>query len=278
MIRAELLRDANDAIIKRLTFDSDYVFQEKFNGDRRLIEKRPDGTVLDFNRDGLPGKGLPEHIKTALRKHPMYQFVLDVELVGSAGSEVIFVFDLLHFGDEVLVLRPYSYREAMYHGQFTGFNHITPVKSARTPEEKVALIQRLIDERAEGFVAKDLKAHYRPADNNQRYNWRYKFWKTLDAVVIGNSTKRRDNGNLSDSVRLGCYDEKGMLHDICGSTKKSAFILRPGDVVELKYLYGTGTLDVVQPTILRLRDDKAPHLCTLDQIVVNKNWKSGRKQ
>jgi ATP-dependent DNA ligase len=191
-----------------------------------------------------------------------------VELV----YEDIFPFDALCLGDEILVALPFSYRKASLHAQFAGFSRrIIPVESARTLEEKTALIQRLKEINAEGFVAKELAAPYRPADNNQRFNYRYKFWKMLDAVVIGDSTKRVE-GKLRDSVRLGCFAPNGFLKDICGSTKKSAFVLKPGDVVEIEYLYGTGTLDVVQPTILRMRDDKRPEECTLDQIIVNKNW------
>jgi len=267
MIKAELLQDASDAIIKRLTFDSGWVFQEKHNGDRRLIE-RQGSVVRDYNRNGEPGKGLPSSVRAAVLAHPMYRFIIDVELV----RDKIYIFDLLYYGDDAFVSQPYSYREATVHAQFSGFDHIIPVKSARTPEEKVVLIKHLKDANAEGFVAKELRAPYRPADNNRRYNYRYKFWKILDAVVIGDSTKRVE-GKLRDSVRLGCFDANGRLKDICGSTKKSAFVLNPGDVIELKYLYGTGTLDVVQPTILRKRTDKAPALCTLDQIIVNKNWK-----
>jgi ATP-dependent DNA ligase len=267
MIKAELLRDADNALIKRLTGDPGWGFQEKHNGDRRIIEKQ--GTsVKDYNRNGDSGKGLPQSVFNAVKNHPMYRFVLDVELV----SEQIFVFDTLCYGEEITVANPYSYREQLYHAHFSGYDRITPVRTARTVEEKIALIQHLRSINAEGFVAKEFKAPYRPAEHNQRYNYRYKFWKTLDAVVIGDSRKRGDDGQLKDSVRLGCYDSRGNLKDICGSTKKSAIPLAPDDVVELKYLYGTGTLDVVQPTILRKRTDKAPRLCTLDQIIVNKNW------
>lgn len=267
MIKAELLQDATDAIIKRLTFDDGWVFQEKHNGDRRLVEKQGD-SIKDYNRNGEPGKGLPESVKIALRKHPMYQFVLDVELV----SEEIFVFDVLCYGDEMTVLKPYSYREATYHANFEGYNHIVCVKSARTAEEKLALIQHLTENFAEGFVAKELKASYRPADNNQRYNYRYKFVKSCDCVVIGDSTKRV-NGMIRDSVRLGLYDNRGKLKDICGATKKSAFTLAAGDVVEIHYLYASGTYDAVQPRIVRKRTDKRPEDCTLEQLVVNKNWR-----
>ena len=271
MIKAELLQDAPDDLIKRLVLDSHWVFQEKHNGDRRLIEKQ--GNVIrDYNRNGLKGKGLPPSVMNAIKNHPMYQFIIDGELVGNT----FFVFDILYYGGQVTADKPYSYRESLYHASFDDAGCIVPVKSARTSEEKIALIKKLKEERAEGFVAKDTRADYRPSENNQRWNYRYKFVKDLDAVVIGYSTKMVD-GKMRDSVRLGCYDEHGVLHDICGATKKLGLDLRPGTVVILRYLYGTKTLDVVQPRIMDVRKDKAPHECTLSQIVVNKNWNTWGK-
>jgi ATP-dependent DNA ligase len=273
MIKAELLRPATEAMMLKLAQDDGWVFQEKHNGDRRLIE-RQGREIKDYNRDGLPGKGLASAaLRAALLDHPVNCFVLDVELV----KDRIFVFDILYYKDTAVVGEPYSFREPLVHAKFTGnsHRHIVPVVSARTGEEKLALMERMVAERAEGWVAKELGKAYRPADNDQRYNYKYKLWKSLEAVVIGDSTKRVD-GMLRDSVRLGLYDEKGIRHDIGGATKKSAFTLKPGDVVEVKYLYGTDENKVVQPNIERIRFDKHPTNCTLDQLIVNKNWRTRR--
>jgi hypothetical protein len=288
--KAELLQDATDAIavakalygngdfskcpqFLRLLQDPNIGFQEKHNGDRRIIEKRGN-LIYDYNRNGGSGKGLPSHVIEALRRHPLHQFIIDVELVKNRHFDGIYVFDALFLGDEGVVGMPYCYRESSYHAQFDGFDEcIAPVETARTTEEKMKLIVRLRGENAEGFVTKDLRAVYRPSDGNRRYNFRYKFVKNCDCVVIGDSTKRVD-GHLRDSVRLGLFGKRGKLKDICGATKKSAFTLKAGDVVEIAYLYASGNLDVVQPRILRQRFDKRPEECTLDQLVVNKNWRS----
>ena len=272
MTKAELLQDANYAIIARLLLDDGWVFQEKHNGDRRIIEKNGND-IRDYNRNGEPGKGLPSHIVNALRKHPLTQFIIDTELV---LNDHIFVFDFLSFAGRDLRQEEYGKRESLYHRAFTGWGPcIIPVKSVRSREDKLNLIRRLKMERAEGFVAKELRAPYRPAlTSGMRYNYRYKFVKDLDCVVIGDTTERDDKGMLKNSVRLGCYDEQGRLRDICGATKKSDMALLPGTVVKILYLYGTGTLDVVQPRIVEPRTDKRPEECRLNQIVVNKNWKT----
>lgn len=267
MIAAELLQDANDSHVKRFLMDSNWVWQEKHNGDRRLIEKMGN-TVRDFNRRGDIGKGLHPNIVAALKAHPAYQFVLDVEYV--TAEERLHVFDTLHMLDHQVATMPYGTRLSYVHSAFDSYSDlIRVVRSATIPAEKLALMEELLKVNAEGFVMKDLSAIYRPG---ARENYRFKFWKTLDAVVIGDSTKVVE-GHLRDSVRLGLYQPNGFLKDICGATKKSWAVLKAGDVVEVKYLYGTGTNDIVQIDILRQRFDKQPKECTIDQIKVNKNWK-----
>lgn len=277
LIYPELLQDANDTMVQRLLRDANYVWQEKHNGDRRLVEKQGD-RIVDYNRHGGRGKGLSPNVIAALKKHPLHQFVIDCEFTGHDSK--LHVFDALHLGDWNIVNDKYRTRLEYLHAAFDGFHaDIVPIQSAFAPEDKLALFQRLQDECAEGFVMKDLNAAYRQsnASGTLRFNYRYKFIKTLDAVVIGDSQKRDDKGMLKNSVRLGVYMSNGMLKDICGATKKSSYVLKPGDVVEIIYLYGTGYTeaerDVVQPRINRLRDDKKPHECTINQIVVNKNWR-----
>lgn len=270
-ILAELLQDATPEQAQRMETDDSYVFQEKHNGDRRIIQKNPDGSILDFNRNGDPGKGLKPEVKAALRAHPLHQFIIDVEYISKTG--VIFVFDALFLGDEMIASNPYVYREAAYHSYFDGFHPtIVPVKSARTTEEKRALVKKLKAESAEGYVSKELSAPYRESVGDRRWNYRIKFVKRLDAVVIGDSTERNGDGSLKNSVRLGLYDHRGNLKDVCGATKKSWLDLKPGDVVTIIYLYGSDTLDVIQPRIERQRFDKPAATCTVDQIEINKNW------
>lgn len=279
MIKAELLTDANDEQVKRLMLDDNWVWQEKHNGDRRLIEKNGD-VIRDFNRGGDVGKGLPPKIIATLKAIPLHRFIIDVEFV-YVGEETLYVFDILHSGDEALVTMPASTRLSYMYSHFGFEGNVQAVLSARTPQEKLALMEYCIKIHAEGFVMKDLRAPYRPG---ARINLRFKFVKTLDAVVIGDSTERDDNGMLKNSVRLGLYMPNGFLKDICGATKKSIYSLKPGkgksnaplvpgDVIEIIYLYGTGTNDVVQPRIAYKRTDKQAKDCTVSQIVLNKNWR-----
>jgi ATP-dependent DNA ligase len=272
-IYAELLQDLSlEAAMSRYLLDPNWVWQEKHNGDRRLITKQGN-SIEDFNRKGEPGKGLTQRIRQLLQSHPLHKFIIDCEYV--MAEDRLYIFDMLIAGDDMIVMSPYGTRLSYLHSNFDGYHaDIQPIKSATKADEKRAMKEMLEAAFAEGFVVKDLNAPYRPSNQagTLRYNYRVKFWKTLDAVVIGDSTKVVD-GHLRDSVRLGLYMPDGTLKDICGATKKSRYNLKSGDVVEVKYLYGTGTWDIVQIDILHLRDDKSPKQCTIDQIQVNKNFR-----
>jgi ATP-dependent DNA ligase len=294
VIYAELLRNACDmcsgaqcshakALVMRLLQDDGWCWQEKHNGDRRLVEKTTayDGTVLivDYNRKGERGKGLSPEIIAVLKAHPLPQFVIDCEFIAKGiHKNTLHIFDALHLGEYNLVNHPYRSRLEFMYSMFNGIHPlIQPVETAFTPAQKLALYERLQAEFAEGFVMKELDARYRESNSTGtlRFNYKYKFVKTLDAVVIGDSMERDDKGMLKNSVRLGLYQPNGMLKDICGATKKSSFVLKPGDVIEIAYLCGTLEQDVVEPRIIGRgpRDDKKAKECTIDQIIVNKNWR-----
>jgi ATP-dependent DNA ligase len=290
-IYAELLVETPYHTVKQRTLDDpNWVWQEKHNGDRRLVTKNG-STIEDFNRKGEPAKGLPPNILKALQQHPLHKFIIDCEYVQAESR--LYVFDILIAGDDVVALSPYSSRLSYIHSHFDGFHaDVLAIESAITREEKLALYEHLRAIKAEGFAAKELKAPYRQsnATGTLRFNFKVKFWKDLDAVVICDSTERNKDGNIKDAVRLGVYTRDGRLQEICGSTKKSRYDLKPFDVVTIKYLYGTGEKDangrlildaagnpipkdVVQPSIVELRTDKTAKECTIDQIQVNKNWR-----
>jgi bifunctional non-homologous end joining protein LigD len=260
MTQGELLTEITVERMLALLNDPNFGGQEKHNGERRLVTKY-EGVIRDYNRDGTPGKGLPKALVNSLLKHPLEQFEIEVELVGST----IYVFDALMLAGTSLRNQPYEVREHCCHVTFDKFNRsIIPVTTARTREDKIRLILHLMDTQAEGVCLKNMKATYREGRANQHF--KFKFWKSLDAIVIGPSPEGKD------SVRVGVFNDKGVLIDICGVSLSGKFRVKPGDVVEVKYLYATATYNVVQPSLLRKRDDKSPMECTTAQMVINKNF------
>lgn len=261
-ILAELPIEVEKSTLARLYPDTRRGYQEKFNGEYRTICKDSNG-IHDYNRNGEAGKGLPSDLVAALKKHPLHQFVIAGELV---GNQRLHLFDALILGNETIAGGTYEYREAQYHAQFDGFDKlILPVYTARTKEAKVALVERLMQDGAEGVIVRDMLAPYVEGESGQHK--KVKFWKTLEAIVMGPSK------NHKNSVRLGCYDNAGVLREICGASTIGKPVVVIGDIVEVKYNKGTRNLHIMEISIQRVRTDKRPDRCTLSQIVVNKDFR-----
>jgi len=261
-ILADLPVEADKAILTRLAPDSRWGYQEKYNGEYRTICKDSSG-IHDFNREGNPAKGLPSDLIAALLKHPLPQFIIAGELVGNRKLKL---FDALILGDEICAPETYEYRETRYHQEFDGYSDlILPVVTARTQGTKDKLVAQLIEEGAEGVIVRDMWAPYVEGESGQHK--KVKFWKTLEAIVMGQSKKHKN------SVRLACYDDRGILHEICGASTIGKPAVKQGDIVEVKYNKGTRNLHIMEISIQRVRTDKRPERCLLSQIVVNKDFR-----
>lgn len=262
-IRAELPVEVDQSFLPRLCADPNSGYQEKYNGEYRTICKDSKG-IHDFNRNGEAGKGLPPALVTALKKHPLPQFVIAGELV---GGKIFRLFDALILGDLTIIGSPYEYREAAYHAAFDGCSKvIMPVYTARTHEQKAALAIGLLEGGAEGVIIRDMRAPYVEGESGQHK--KVKFWKTLEAIVLGASPRSKN------SVRLGCYDDRGVIHEICGaSTIGKKFTPKRGNVVEVKYNKGTRNMHIMEVSMQRIRTDKRPEQCLLSQIVINKDFR-----
>jgi ATP-dependent DNA ligase len=148
----------------------------------------------------------------------------------------------------------------------------------------------------DGIVAKPLDRPYEPG---RRAMQKFKLWHTVDCVVGGIYRKR--GTTLVESILLGLYDHSGLLHyvgrssvhaEAAAMTKKldpliggpgftgrapggksrwsqqerEAIPLRPELVVEVSVDHITDQYFRHGSRILRWRDDKEPHKCTLDQL------------
>jgi bifunctional non-homologous end joining protein LigD len=132
------------------------------------------------------------------------------------------------------------------------------------------LYKRLQKENAEGIVWKRMDAPYKQGRAGQHK--KTKFWKTVDCFV----TKMNPDGH--ESVELSVCDDAGKPHRISDSSligKEKNGRIGLGDVLEVKCLYSSEELHIIQPTILRKRDDKLASECGIDQVrlIVNKNWR-----
>lgn len=264
-IKAELLSPITDQQAEGYDSDPNFGGQEKFNGERHIIVKF-NGQLQDYNREGdISKRPIPADLKILLMKHPLEQFIIDIEYVAKSHRPIK-ILDALCLGVTSLTEKPYKERERLCHRQFNGYSpKIEVVVTWTTKVGKKTLKARLQKERAEGMVYKDMLVLHREGRAHQHY--KLKFWKDLDAVVIEPSP---DGHN---SVEVGVYDHQGQMHRICGVSLNGKKAVKIGDVVKVKYLYGTADLHVKEPELLGKRTDKRASSCTIDQIVVNKNFK-----
>ena len=267
-IKPEVLTEVPQSSVFRFINDDRFGFEEKFNGKRRIVI-RDGNSVFSLNKEGEM-RDVPARLTAKLLTHRLDRFVIDCELM---VGDTLRIFDALILGEHLLGTQEYITR---HNALKIAFGHCAPyaivAELVTGTEQKRLFAQRLEGENAEGIVARRLDAPYKQGDSGQHK--KIKFWKTVDCVVI--RYDRRDDFNTPTSVRIGCYNSKGRLQEVGGSSLLGKDrTIKPGDVVEIKCLYTTPEGNVYQPTILGKRDDKKPTTCTMDKLMVyvNKNWR-----
>jgi bifunctional non-homologous end joining protein LigD len=255
----QLLNPATDAEAQALILDDNYVAQEKMNGERRLLHRKPDADVLGINRKGLL-VALPRPIADAATKSVLREFVLDGEAVG----DVLHVFDTLEDNGFDISAMPYIERYA--HASSTvatiSDDAIRIVPLAVTTVEKATLYKRVKEEGGEGVVFKDKHAPYtadRPASGGAQR--KFKFVETASCIVKGTTEGKR-------SVSLSLLDAAGRTVDVGNVTIPPNFdIPKAGTIVEVRYLYANpngGSL--YQPVYLGPRSDIEREACKVSQL------------
>jgi len=223
--------------------------QEKYDGRRMLVRKAADGTLTAANRKGQ-AVACPEAVASALAgvRGP---FTADGELVGDR----FYAFDMLESPQGDLRLSAYSERLAMLErvlGPVSG----TAVEVAPTvfgASAKTAFTETLRSANKEGVVFKDLGAVWTEGKAaGAGPSLKLKFWETCSCVVLRVNTGKR-------SVELGLGGKS------VGSVTipPNYDVPRPGQVVEVRYLYVAGVGgSLYQPIYLGVRDDIDASECT----------------
>jgi ATP-dependent DNA ligase len=215
---------------------------------------------------------LPPHVESSLLKMFPAGSAITGEVIPTQDRAVLF--DLLRL--EGIDLRPIP-TERRYSALAECWNitdpskHVEVVECAITVPDKVKLYAQLRAEGAEGAIFKKRDAPYgqgRPATGGTMR--RRKFRKRMDVILM----RRRDDRR---SFEIYVYSDTA-LHNL-GSVSAHTFYdqLQPGGVAiaECEYLYSGPPpgYHLVQPTIVRLRNDKPAAECTLDQVQVGPRWR-----
>ena len=231
----------------------DWVLEQKLDGHRVMLVTGE--TTKFLTRGGMPyTKGIP----AGLHDHGLNDgLVLDGELVDG----VLWVFDLLTVDGKLDGMAQYVRRATLETVMLdVRTDRIRLVPQARTREEKRALFETARERGYEGVVAKRRLAGYTHGQRTDAWH-KVKFVETVDVVVL---TVGEDG---KDSATLGVFDD-GLLLEVGRCSLIGKETVRPGDVIEVKYLYAADPDEprLTQPTMLRRRDDKRPDECLLSQI------------
>jgi bifunctional non-homologous end joining protein LigD len=238
-----------------------FAFQQKVDGERVLIRVTPEGAVIPLDRRGEPkAKGLPSGVRKALGSLTEGPWLLDGELLG----DELWLFDIALAGDLILSTSSYRYRHSVLQALMLSWRpkSVRFLPTAWTPEDKVALVRAVLEAGGEGIIVRDTEGRYM-AGRRAPVLLKAKFVKTMDVVVTGRGCDGKDN------LSIAVYDQ-GRLVDLGTVTAMAGDgpTLQPGQVCEVRYLYANLSPEgprLVQVTLPKLRTDKVPHECTLDQ-------------
>jgi ATP-dependent DNA ligase/DNA-binding MarR family transcriptional regulator len=232
------------------------VAQQKIDGDRLMVVV-DNGRVTPLNRKGdRYSNPLPSKVLRQFQGLPG-RWCFDGELL-----DELWLFDLPVAGDAVTPSMPYEFRLSVLERFFASWRPDPVVRllpTARTQWAKRSLIDQVLSSRHEGIIFRDLDAPYTSGKRSLRMV-KAKVVKTIDCVVTGVHVDGKNNCHVS-------LFENGQLVEVgsCAMLGKPDVIV--GDVVEVKYLYADTARRLVQSAFLRVRDDKAPTECTIDQLV-----------
>lgn len=250
---------------QRYINDDSWAIEQKLDGDR-VIVKVLDGKVRAFNRQGVAKTYWPDNITKTLSNLPG-SWMFDGEMVG----KVYWIFDIMEIpGMGDILHLPWVERRKILDQLFATAPNLpdnlrtTPWESTR--ERKQELFDRCIAEQVEGVMFKRIAAEYKGVRTN---NWiKFKLHKTCDCVVM-----ETDRKGKVESMGIGVY-KNGTLTEVAGCRLLPAYVgrINVGDVVETRYLYATADDRLYQPHFQKIRTDKRPDECTIDQLIyTNRN-------
>lgn len=246
-LRPQLLNAVDAETAEAYIRHPSWCVQEKFDGRRMLIRKRS-GIVTAANRRGL-AVACPEAVAAALVSVQL-DFVIDGELVGDKYH----CFDMLEYRSDMRGLC-YIERLAMLDFLFgaiasTAFAVVETVCDGG----KAEFVRQLRADGREGAVFKHMLLPWssgRPASNGPAL--KLKFWESCSCVVSGINKKR----SVELSMGGRCVGNV--------TIPPNHPVPKPGQVVEIRYLYVTGGGgSLYQPVYLGVRDDIDPSECTVE--------------
>lgn len=241
--------------MRALLIDPSWTFTEKVDGVRCIIEIFG-GEVALLTRQGLPLNRTVSDDAMEWFQHHANQgtnVVIDAELV---DGQVI-AFDCPLWEGKVVPENSWAHR--FYH--LSSLVRDSPVALVRaSPFSSVAsLVEQVESEGGEGWVAYHRDAPYTPGKRNSAV-LKFKIEKEIDCIV-----GRRQEGR--DSFALHLVDEASLINvghisALVGDGPR----MKMGDVVTVRFQKVSDDRKLVHATLPKIRTDKAPIECTVQQL------------
>ncbi len=236
---------------------SDLAFGEQIKADCTL-----DGEIVIYDKTGNPSFAL-------LHSHHMHDLM-----------PTYVAFDILELEGRSLRSLPLSKRKLILVGIIEEGGRLQVMPSVEDGEKLWDIVAA---RHLEGVVAKKKDSAYIGGRSHQ---WlKIKCETTVDCVIVGYMTKTRHIASLA----LGLYDHKKLtyigqvgtgftdsfLEELAGTfvpssngvvLPKNVKHVVPDKVCEVRYLEYTRAHRLRAPVFVRMRDDKPPEECTIDQV------------
>ncbi|WP_457590930.1 non-homologous end-joining DNA ligase [Geoglobus sp.] len=254
----------------------------------RLLEAFDRDVVVDGEivvlKNGIPDFSL-------LQKREHVESKEKISVLSRLYPAVYFVFDVLYSGRWIMKL-PLAERKEILNDILSETEHV--LKMVYFEEKGRELYRHAVSAGFEGVVAKKLDSPYKPGVRSD--SWlKIKKKNTVDCVIAGYLEGKGERAGGFGSLVLALYDGERLVHvgqvgtgfgadfirsfgeklrrieidrpHFYADFSRNVHWVRPVYVCEVEYLEVTTDRKLRAPVFRRLREDKAPGECTLDQII-----------
>lgn len=262
-IEPQLLKTISTDLVHQRMADSAWMWQEKKDGERRMIRKTTEGegaaakvTVIGTNRDGLIVP-IPKELADAVAALPLPFCVLDGEDMGQGRYAA---FDLVATPDDPAGQRRCEDRYLALHSLLRAAPspYWVAVATAFTPAAAKAMNKAVFHAGGEGLVGKRKDAPYTPGVSEDQFKFPYLERATV-YVESHDGSKR--------SVHIAVLDSDGKSMPLKKVTIPANYDIPPVNaIVDVEYLYAHATGGLAQPRYKGVRNDRQLEHCVVSQL------------
>ena len=242
--------------------------EQKYDGIRVFLFKSGDKLVLSSKHGGVyTPKSAPQVFSRVPEfLHAPNRMILDGEYV-AREAKGLFLFDVLQVDNRDLREKQLAERKKILREILKGTGLEVPYALARSAEKIMEMRDATVKEGREGVMVKNPLSTY-----GEQGSWlKLKRFDTVDVFVTGIvETKEFRSTGTPRSWSVAVYDDGGQVVELgnVGSTVEGVDPrkIKKDSVVEVRFQEVTRDRKLRAPFILRIRHDKVPDECKLNQL------------